>query len=79
MAVQPGLCRTWSETPKTGFLRTRLMYLTIIIDAVIPLTDSSDLRPFLQHFVKMTEIVGCQFKLMDNILIGALKSDSLLF
>ena len=22
--VQPGLCRTWSETPKTGFLRTRL-------------------------------------------------------
>ena len=24
MAVQPGLCRTWSETPKTGFLRTRL-------------------------------------------------------
>ena len=25
-AVQPGLCRTWSETPKTGFLETRLMY-----------------------------------------------------
>ena len=23
-AVQPGLCRTWSETPKTGFPRTRL-------------------------------------------------------
>ena len=22
--VQPGLCRTWSETPKTGFLTTRL-------------------------------------------------------
>ena len=22
--AQPGLCRTWSETPKTGFLRTRL-------------------------------------------------------
>ena len=22
VAVQPGLCRTWSETPKTGFLRT---------------------------------------------------------
>ena len=21
---QPGLCGTWSETPKTGFLRTRL-------------------------------------------------------
>ena len=26
VAVQPGLCRTWSETPKTGFLRTRLNY-----------------------------------------------------
>ena len=22
--VQPGLCRTWSETPKTGFLASRL-------------------------------------------------------
>ena len=22
---QPGLCRTWSETPKTGFLTTRLV------------------------------------------------------
>ena len=26
MTVQPGLCRTRSETPKTGFLRTRLIY-----------------------------------------------------
>ena len=25
VAVQPGLCETWSETPKTGFLRTRLI------------------------------------------------------
>ena len=24
MAVQPGLCRTWSGPPKTGFLTTRL-------------------------------------------------------
>ena len=23
MAVQPGLCQTWSETPKTGFLLTQ--------------------------------------------------------
>ena len=27
VAVQPGLCRTWSETPKTGFLTTRLIFL----------------------------------------------------
>ena len=25
VAVQPGWCWTWSETPKTGFLRTRLI------------------------------------------------------
>ena len=25
VAVQPGLCRNWSETPKTGFLTTRLI------------------------------------------------------
>ena len=24
VAVQSGLCQTWSETPKTGFLATRL-------------------------------------------------------
>ena len=28
VAVQPGLCRTRSETPKTGFLTTRLIYIT---------------------------------------------------
>ena len=28
VAVQPGLCQTWSQTPKTGFLRTRLKYTT---------------------------------------------------
>ena len=26
VAVQPGLCRTWLETPKTGFLTTRLKW-----------------------------------------------------
>ena len=26
MVVQPGLCRTWSESPNTGFLRTRLKW-----------------------------------------------------
>ena len=28
MAVQPGLCRKWSETPKTRFLTTRLISFT---------------------------------------------------
>ena len=31
VAVQPGLCQTWSETPKTGFLTTRLIYATLNI------------------------------------------------
>ena len=26
MIAQPGLCGTWLETPKTGFLITRLIY-----------------------------------------------------
>ena len=28
VAVQPGLCRTWSETPKTGLFTSRLIYET---------------------------------------------------
>ena len=33
MAVQPGLCGTWSEIPKTGFLTTRLIFLQINTEA----------------------------------------------
>ena len=31
VAVQPGLCGTWSETPKTGFLRTRLICISVFL------------------------------------------------
>ena len=31
VAVQPGLCRTWSEIPKTGFLVTRLILKSLIM------------------------------------------------
>ena len=31
VAAQPGLCRTWSGTPKTGFLRTRLKCVLDVI------------------------------------------------
>ena len=27
VTVQDDLCRTWSETPKTGFLMSRLIYM----------------------------------------------------
>ena len=29
VVVQPGLCWTWSETPKTGFLTRRLKLLVV--------------------------------------------------
>ena len=31
-AAQPGLCQTWSETPKTGLLTTRLISKNIYIE-----------------------------------------------
>ena len=43
VVVQRGLCRTWSETPKTGFLTTRLIlfetFWTTIVDIVIIVTE----------------------------------------
>ena len=49
MAVQPGLCRTWSETPKTGFLRTRLILhriLGVILHDVILLLSKGNKHNF---------------------------------
>ena len=40
MTVQAGLCRTWSKTPKTGFLRTRL----ISDDFLLPVTPNEPRR-----------------------------------
>ena len=39
VAVQPGLCRTWSETPKTGFLTSRLILYAFSLSQA---TGSSD-------------------------------------
>ena len=30
VAVQPGLCETWSEAQKTGFLTTRLIFTRVV-------------------------------------------------
>ena len=30
VVIQPGLCRTWSQTQKTGFLTTRLIYFCAV-------------------------------------------------
>ena len=44
MAVQPGLCRTWSETPKTGFLTTRL-----ILSAITGSTTRADENTYYDY------------------------------
>ena len=35
VVVQPSLCRTWSQTPKTGFLTTRLISYTSLVDMAL--------------------------------------------
>ena len=37
VAVQPVLCRTWLETPKTGFLTTRLIRFLLNVNVVFPM------------------------------------------
>ena len=39
VVVQPDLCGTWSETPKTGFLTTRLKYRDCLYCREIILKD----------------------------------------
>ena len=36
VAVQPGLCRAWSETPKTGFLNVLLILMEILLFVTAP-------------------------------------------
>ena len=35
MVIQPSLCRTWSEIPKTGFLATQLILLQELRQLVV--------------------------------------------
>ena len=49
MVVQPGLCQTWSETPKTGFLITRL---------ILPQTVQSHPPHHLEWAVKMSAVIA---------------------
>ena len=48
--VQAGLCRTWSETPKTGFLTSRLRWYRIQKDHVM--------APKMIIFLYMSRLVG---------------------
>ena len=44
MIAQAGLCRTWSETPKTGFLITRLKYFKLGLYANRYISYSTSIR-----------------------------------
>ena len=41
VTAQPGLYRTWSETPKTGFLTTRLVSNQVRLKTPFPATKTS--------------------------------------
>ena len=46
VAVQPRLCQTWSETPKTGFLTTRLYVISELTQTDGQLQiEEIDMRP----------------------------------
>ena len=47
VAVQPGLCLTLSEPPKTGFLATRLTY-SVIVGVFKCVLDGSDYSNILK-------------------------------
>ena len=42
VTAQPCLCHTWSETPKTGFLTTRLIYSNVSGSATINATGTGN-------------------------------------
>ena len=35
LIVRPGLCQTWSKTPKTGFLTTRLIFQVFGVNEIL--------------------------------------------
>ena len=47
VAVQPDLCGTWSETPKTGFLTTRLNFGSVGRFLVLIVPVPSYYLPFI--------------------------------
>ena len=62
MAVQPGLCGTWSETLKPGFLRTRLIYDKA--DKYLHWTTYTFFYQFV--YCSEEEIKGAYFMIFDD-------------
>ena len=55
VAVQPGLCRTLLETPKTGFLTTRLNYNSLVGSKAAWVQATIEIDLHVWH------ILSCQF------------------
>ena len=49
VAAQAGLCLLWSQTPKTGFLVTRLIYMYMMIPDSVLLILFTSSGSFMQH------------------------------
>ena len=64
VAAHPGLCGTWSETPKTGFLRTRLICFRAKI--------RKNVFPYKPQFYYIK--VGCKGSLITKHFIQKLMS-----
>ena len=75
MAVQTGLCRTWSETPKTGFLRTRLICLRIYENQRRRTAALSRILISVFVFRCLDSIIFLVLILIDPIIVAAILED----
>ena len=56
LIVQPGLCRTWSETPKTSFLTTRLKCCLKMPSFCVKFSDNQFLKTVAAALVDFSEL-----------------------
>ena len=74
MVVQPGLCGAWSETPKAGFLTTRLIAVMIsgavsFMFSLTPDNDNNDktCREKRQHYSLFNYYIICRQALQSTV------------
>ena len=75
MAVQPGLCGTSSETPKTGFLKTRLICSDVLNNAAF--TENRKENVIYSHILNRILHLQSDFFLC-NLLNSLRKNDEIL-
>ena len=57
MALQPGLCRTWSETPKTGLIAMQLIY-SYKITKTPPYHGNNSLLKYTKDCMEQNSVKG---------------------